>query len=47
MDEQFSEKTKNHKIFVDTLTLKEIVTYAVEYLNLKTLIISNLKIYKE
>ena len=47
MDENFSEKTKKHKIFVDTLTLAEIVTYAVEKLNLKTLIINNLKIFKE
>ena len=47
MDEKFSEKTKKHKIFVDTLTLAEIVTYAVEKLNLKTLIINNLKIFKK
>ena len=47
LDEKFAEDTKKHKLYVDTLTLAEIVTYAVEYLNLKILIGANLKLYKE
>ena len=47
LDYRFSESTKNHKLFVDTLTLAEIVAYAVEQLNLKTLVADNLKLYKE